>query len=110
MGIDFSVRFEELARQPNGNVKGKVTLRVSGKVLGQDFDQQLDARNFEFPQGGEQEVYDQDFDIGVLNLKVTASVHEQNAGQCCIQGHAHVDGPIGGGVGKDLDPNCQPIP
>lgn len=110
MGVDISVRFENLHREASGNVAGKVTLRVSGSILGQDFDIPVDARNFDFPRSGEQPIYDQDFSAGIFKAKVTATVHERNAGQCCIQGHVHVDGPIGGGVGKDLDPNCQVIP
>lgn len=105
MGIDVSVRYENLRRKPNGDVNGKITLRVSGSVLGKDFDIPVDARNFDFPQGGEQQVYDQDFGPA----KVTATVHERNAGKCCIQGHVHVSTGIGGGIGKDLDPNCQTI-
>lgn len=109
MGVDISVRYEGLRREGNGNVVGKVVLRVSGKILGKSFDIPVDARNFNFPQGGDQAIYDQEFSAGVAKAKVTASVHEHTAGQCCIQGHVHVDGPIGGGIGKDLDPNCQAI-
>lgn len=108
MGIDISVRFESLRRQ-GSNVVGKVVLKISGDIAGQDFDVPVDARNFSFPNGGEQQVYNQDFGAGVFKTKVTATVHERTAGQCCIQGHVHIDGPIGGGIGKDLDPNCQPI-
>lgn len=109
MGIDVSVRFEGLRRE-GGNVVGKITLRVSGNVVGRDFDIPVDARNFNFPSGGEQQVYDQDFGSDPFKAKVTATVHERTAGQCCVQGHVHVSAPIGGGIGTDLDPNCQPIP
>lgn len=108
MGVDISVRFENLHRE-SGNVVGKVTLKVSGDILGRDFDIPVDARNFSFLNGGEEQIYDQEFSAGIFKAKVTATVHEKTAGQCCIQGHVHVDGPIGGGIGKDLDPNCQPI-
>ena len=110
MGVDISVRFEGLHREGSGNVVGKITLRVSGDVLGQDFDIPVDARNFDFPRSGEQQVYDQDFGASSFSAKVTATVHERTAGQCCVQGHVHISAPIGGGIGKDLDPNCHPIP
>jgi len=110
VGIDISVRFEGLRREGNGNVAGKIVLRVSGNILGQDFDIPIDARNFSFARGGEQQVYDQEFGADAFKAKVTATVHERTTGQCCVQGHVHVDGPIGGGIGKDLDPNCQSIP
>ena len=110
MSIDVSVRYETLHRGPGGSVVGKVELRVSGSVLGQNFDIPVDARNFDFPRGSEQAIYDQDFSAGSFSVKVTATVHERRAGQCCLQGHVHVSAPIGGGVGKDLDENCQAIP
>ena len=110
MGIDISVIFEGLRREVEGNVTGKINLRVSGDILGQKFDIPVDARNFNFPRGGEQKIYDQDFGVSPFEAKVTATVHERTAGQCCVQGHVHVKGPIGGGIGTDLDPNCQPIP
>lgn len=110
MSLDISVRFENVSRGADGSVSGKVNLTVSGSVLGQDFDFPVDARNFSFPQGGEQQVYDQSFSAGVFSLKLTASVYESGGNQCCIRGHAHVDAPIGGGIGKDLDENCTPIP
>src|SRR4051794_18629888 len=43
MGVDISVRFEGLRREGNGNVAGKITLRVSGNILGQNFDIPVDA-------------------------------------------------------------------
>ena len=109
MGIDFSVRFEDLRREGRGNVAGKITLRVSGDILGQDFDIPIDARNFNFPRGGDQQVYNQDFTAGVFTATVTATVHEHTAGQCCVQGHVDV-AALGTDIGRDLDPNCQPIP
>ena len=109
MGVDISVRFDGLRRE-SGNVVGKVELKVSGDIVGHSFDIPVDARNFTFLTGGEKDIYDQEFSAGVIKAKVTAKVHEHTAGQCCIQGHVHVSGPIGGGIGKDLDPNCQPIP
>lgn len=107
--LDVSVRFEGLRRE-DGNVVGKITLRVSGNILGKQYDVPIDARNFSFPSGSEQKIYDQDFESGVFKAKVTATVHERTATQCCVQGHVHVDGPIGGGIGKDLAPNCHSIP
>lgn len=111
MGIDTKVDFEELRReQPSGNVAGKVVLKIYGDLAGIDFDQTLEKKDFNFPRGGEQEIYKLEFKFKILDFKITAKVHEQNAGQCCVQGHVHVDAPIGGGIGKDLDPNCHPIP
>ena len=113
MGVlDISVRYDDLKRASNGNVTGKITLRVSGSVLGKDYDIPIDARNFDFPRGGEQKVYDQEFGVEVLGLEikvhVLATVHEHTAGQCCVQGRA--EGKVGVTIGKDLDPNCAAIP
>lgn len=106
MGVDFSVRFEDVRRGPNKNVTGKVTLKVSGEVVGQKFDQQLDGRSFDFPEDSEQQVYDQDFGP----VKIKATVFEKPHGQCCIRGHAHVNIGIGGGVGADIPgDNCTQI-
>lgn len=110
MGIDVSVRFEELRREANGNVKGKVLLKLSGDIAGHSFDQQIDGRNFDFPKDGEQAIYDQEFDVAVLKAKVTAKVYEKPSGQCCIQGNVELKGPLGIGGSKELDPNCHPIP
>ena len=114
MGVlDISVRYEGLHREPNGNVKGKVVLKLSGNVLSKDYDFNIDARNFDFPKGGEaKDIYNQDFGVKVFGIElavnVKATVHEHTAGQCCIQGRVEAKSPID--VGKDLDPNCQPIP
>ncbi|MCF4130320.1 hypothetical protein [Methylobacterium sp. SyP6R] len=102
MALDISVRFSNVRREANRNVAGSVKLEVS--ALGNTY--QIDGRDFNFPEGGEQQIYDQDFGP----VKVTASVYERPAGQCCIRGHVHVSTPIGGGIGKDLDENCTPIP
>lgn len=115
MSLDISVSFDELKRGGNGEVIGKVALHVKIEALGKSVDIPVDARNFNFPREGEQtNLYDQNFpkdgDVAGFKAKVTASVYEKPAGQCCIKGHVHVDGPIGGGIGKDLDPNCKAIP
>lgn len=111
MGVNTKVEFSDLHRdQASGNVTGNVVLKVYGDLAGVSFDHSLENRAFNFPKGGEQEVYRKEFQIKILTFILTAKVHEHTAGQCCIQGHIHVDAPIGGGIGKDLDPNCHAIP
>lgn len=110
MGIDSKIEFENLHREENNNVAGSVALKVYGEIAGYDFNKTLEKKEFNFPREGEQEVYKLEFKVKALNFKITAKIYEKPAGQCCIQGHVHVDAPVGGGIGKDLDPNCHPIP
>jgi len=115
--INTKVTFEPLRRESNGNVAGTLVLKIYGNWDGDDFDHNADSKDFSFPRGGEQNIDEFKFDIPIkiilLEVTLSAKVHEKTAGQCCVQGHVHVKPkfpPIGGGIGKDLDPNCHPIP
>ncbi len=110
MSINSKADFEGLRREANGNVAGAVVLRIYGEFAQTHFDETLERKDFNFPQGGEQEVYRTEFMVDTLVFTLLAKVHEQTAGQCCMHGSIHLHGPVGGGVGEDLDPSCQAIP
>lgn len=116
--IHSKVAFEGVARQPNGNVKGKVALVVYGDWNGDDFEHKVESKDFDFAKGGNQTVaeFEIPFTIKIVSgkLKLSAIVHEENEGQCCIKGHAHFTPevpPVGGGIGEDITTdNCTAIP
>lgn len=108
MSLDTRVDFSGLHRLADGRVAGDVVLAVTGSVAGIPLSFH-DSKPFDFPRNGAQEVLNIVVPVNRLSLRVTAKVYERD-NQCCVQGHIHVDAPIGGGIGKDLDANCHPIP
>ena len=108
MGI--VVGFKDQKRGPNNNVVGEVTIVWKENVAGNEVQLLSVGKPFDFPNGGEQEVLNQSFDVGVVKATAKVKVFEKvGANQVCVQGRleAKAFGIID--VGHDLDENCHLI-
>ena len=108
MGI--TVGFKDQRRAANGKVTGEVTIVWKEKIRDDEIQLLSVGKKFDFPQGGEQQILNESFDVKAIRITAKVKVFEKaGSNQVCVQGRLEASALGLIDIGRDLDENCHPI-